>query len=87
MIDSYSLYYQATVYRSQTWQLVAILKSFEYLAFDRALEKSLSDQLSLFEFFVPHLLNNEFIDLMNYFKINGIVQDYIMLNNRFLQSI
>jgi len=87
MINSnYSIYYQAIVYRSKTWQLVSILRSFEHLAFDRTLEKNISEELSLFEFFIPLELENYFIELMNYFKSKKIVKDFKIEKNRFIKN-
>ena len=74
----YSTYYQANVLRNQTWFFVAILRSFENMAFDRALDK----QEGLFEFFVSPGLEQEFIALMDYFKGIAIVTNIKKLPNR-----
>ena len=78
----YSTYYQANVVRNQTWFFVAILRSFENMAFDRALDK----QQGLFEFFVAPGLEQDFIELMNYFKGIDIVTNIKKLPNRLLEE-
>jgi hypothetical protein len=74
----YCYYYQATVRKTDAWFLVAILRSFEHLAFDRTLEKN----SSRFEFFVPHDLEKYFLKLMSYFQKEGIVTHFEQLPNR-----
>ena len=46
---NYSSYYQAYIEKASCWYVVAILKSYEHLAFDRTLDT----QTNLFEFYVP----------------------------------
>jgi hypothetical protein len=48
MSSKYCVYYQADVTRHKCWFLVAVLRSFENIAFDRTLDK----QSSVVEFFV-----------------------------------
>lgn len=78
----YCIYYQAYVQEKNCWFLVATLRSFEHLAFDRTFDKS----RSIFEFFVPS--NNEpyFLEIMNYFVKNGIVSNLEKLPNRLLDD-
>lgn len=74
----YCHYYQATVRKSDAWFLVAVLRSYEHLAFDRTLKKN----DSRFEFFVPQSLERHFLHLINYFQKEGIVTDFVQLPNR-----
>ncbi len=74
----YCNYYQATIRKSDAWFLVAVLRSYEHLAFDRTLEKS----SSRFEFFVPKALEAHFLQLIEYFQAEGIVTDFVQLPNR-----
>ncbi len=76
----YCIYYQAHVSKKETWYLVALLRSFEHLVFDRTYDK----QANIFEFFVP--ANNEryFLELMKYFEQNGIISQLTKTSNRLL---
>ncbi len=74
----YSSYYQAHVAEKDCWFLVAILRSFEHLAFDRTVDK----ERSIFEFFVPEGNEASFLELMDYFEGQGIVSDLQKLPNR-----
>ena len=56
----YCCYYQATVKKETAWFFVAILRSFEHVAFDRTIDKS----CSLFEFFVPEAMEKTFLAMM-----------------------
>jgi hypothetical protein len=71
-------YYQARVTTKDSWFLVAVLRSFEHLAFDRTLDK----QTSTFEFFVPSGNERTFTELLEYFKSQGVILDYQKLPNR-----
>lgn len=71
-------YYQAHVDEKNCWFLVAIMRSFEHLAFDRTLDK----ENSIFEFFVPSELENVFLEVMNYFEEQKIVHSMEKLPNR-----
>lgn len=75
---SICLYYQAHVLKKDCWFLVAILRSFEHLAFDRTIDK----ESSLFEFYVPQATQKYFLELMDYFQKNGIVLDLQEFPNR-----
>ena len=76
----YCTYYQANVDRSKTWYVTAILKSFPNLAFDRTIEKT----TGLFEFYVAPGMENDFLELMNYFIAEGIVTNLAERPNRLL---
>jgi hypothetical protein len=76
------MYYQAHVDRSKVWFFVAILRSYEHVAFDRTLD---TDE-SLFEFFIPEDCEALFLDLMRYFQNSSIVTDLIKLPNRLEKS-
>lgn len=78
--ERYCSYYQANVERSYAWFVVAILKSFDHLAFDRTL--SASD--SLFEFFVPASQEETFLALMDRLEKKSLVYQLKKLPNRFL---
>ncbi len=81
-MNYYCSYYQATVLKSEMWYLVAILRSFEHIGFDRTLNK----QTNRFEFFVPQDLESFFIEVMNYFQQELIVTDLQKLPNRLCNS-
>ncbi len=74
----YCSYYQAYVLRSECWFVVAVLKSFEHMSFDRTLDT----ETSLFEFYVPPTTERYFLELMEYFIDNGFVTDLRKLPNR-----
>lgn len=78
----YCSYYQAHVLKSKTWMLVAVLRSFEHLCFDRTLDK----QEGVFEFFVPQDLEPYFLEVMDYFKQENIVTRLKRLPNRLADS-
>lgn len=75
----YSLYFQAQVVPKDTWLLVAVLRSFEHLQFDRTYDKT----TGTFEFLVPHANETVFLEVMRYFQKEGIVLSLEKLNNRF----
>lgn len=75
---SYSYYYQANISRPDTWFLTATLRSFEHLAFDRALQK----EDGLFEFFVPQDLESFFLEIMEFYQQEGVVTNLKKLPNR-----
>ncbi|MCK5632388.1 hypothetical protein KAH94_01445 [bacterium] len=74
------LYYQAHLEKKDCWFFVAILRSFEHLAFDRTLDK----KTSLFEIFVIPSEKLFFEKLMKRFQEIGIVLDFQELPNRLL---
>lgn len=75
----YSLYFQAQVVPKDTWFLVAILRSFEHLQFDRTYDKT----TGTFEFLVPQAHEKYFLEIMNYFQQEGIVLTLEKIRNRF----
>lgn len=76
----YCSYYQARVNKKDTWFLVATLRSFEHLVFDRTLDK----EKCIIEFFVPQELEHYFVELLDYFKKELIVFEYAKMENRLL---
>lgn len=76
----YCIYYQAHVRKADCWFVVAILRSFEHLAFDRTHIKA----NSVFEFFVPEQNEKHFLQLMDYFIGQDIISSLIKLPNRLL---
>lgn len=66
-----SVYYKAIVEKKRCWYFTAIVRSFEHLMFDRTCDVP----TNTFEFFVPK--NNEkiFLELMDFFTKEGIVQN------------
>lgn len=71
-------YYRARVHKEDVWFLVAVLRSYEHVAFDRTIDK----EQSVFEFFVPSVLEETFLAIMNYFIKHAIVSDLQKLPNR-----
>ncbi len=78
----YCLYYQATIERSKCWFLVAVLRSFEHVAFDRTLDVA----SSRFEFYVPADMEPVFLQLMDYFQREAIVTNLERLPNRLMHE-
>ncbi len=74
----YSLYYQATILRNKTWFFVAIMRSFENLLFDRAVDK----EQGIFEFFIAPELEKYFLEIMSYFEATGVVTQLKKMPNR-----
>jgi len=74
----YCSYFQAKISKQDAWFFVAVLRSWEHLVLDRTIDK----QESIFEFFVPSCLEDQFLDLMHYFEKEGIVSDLKKLSNR-----
>jgi hypothetical protein len=77
---SYSSYYQAYVEKNFCWYVVAILKSFDHLAFDRTLDTP----TNLFEFYVSPGKEQEFETLMNHFAKNHLIREFKKLPNRLM---
>ncbi len=78
MQNNYCIYYQAEVERSKCWFMVAILRSFENIAFDRTLDK----RASRVEFFVPQDCQTEFVALMQALIERGVIRNLQQLPNR-----
>lgn len=74
----YCAYYRGKIKKELCWQFVAILRSFEHLAFDR----SFIVEGSIFEFFVPKELQTDFEYLMKYFEEVGLLSELEKLPNR-----
>lgn len=77
---TYCAYYQGYVVREQTWFLVAVLRSYEHLAFDRTFDK----EKSVFEFFVTPGLELFFVELLTRLQEMGIVLGFTKLPNRLI---
>ena len=75
---SFSSYYQACIEVKDCWFLVAIMRSFEHLSFDRTVNK----ETSTFEFFVPEGNEQAFIEIMEYLASQGVVKEYHKMPNR-----
>lgn len=73
-------YYQARLVRQDTQFVVAILKSFEHMAFDRTLDI----KENIFEFFVSPDMDCVFIMAMNRLIAMNLVFDFKRLPNRLL---
>jgi len=71
-------YYQAHIKREECWFFVAIMRSMEHMSFDRTLDIT----TSLFEFFVPIAMEDQFLSLMNHFEKTGIVSNLKKTSNR-----
>jgi|AntAceMinimDraft_18_1070375.scaffolds.fasta_scaffold00626_5 hypothetical protein len=74
----YCNYYQARIKREKIWQLTSVLRSLEHLVFDRTIDA----QQSIFEFFVPQDVADDFLSVMHYFEDKGIVSHLQLLPNR-----
>jgi hypothetical protein len=74
----YCLYYQAHVKKELCWFLVAVLRSYDYVAFDRTVDK----EASVFEFFVPELMQKYFEEIMAYFLKEGVITYFKQMDNR-----
>ena len=82
MESVYCSYYQAHVQRELCLYVVAALRSYEHLAFDRTLDP----ETSLFEFFVPSSTEHYFLTLMNYLESEGLIYDLKKVPNRLINS-
>jgi len=76
---AYCLYFQAEVKKDKVWLLTSILRSCEYLAFDRTIDV----KNNIFEFFVPKDAEHEFLSLMGYFQKQNVISNLNLLPNRF----
>lgn len=74
----YCPYYVANVDRHMSYYFVAIMKSFDNMVFDRTIDV----ETSLFEFFVAPAFEEQFLDLMAYFKEQGLVANLEKRENR-----
>ncbi len=80
--NKFCAYYQARVHRPYSWYLVAILRSFEHLAFDRTLDK----KENIFEFFIPQAREEMFVNFIKQMQEEGVVLDYKKLPNRLMDQ-
>lgn len=78
----YCSYYQAHVVPSSCWFVLATLKSFEHLAFDRTIDVA----NSIVEFFVPPSNETYFLEIMHYFEKEGFVNNVQKLTNRLMSD-
>lgn len=78
--DNFCRYYQAHVLKEHGWFVVAILKSYDHLVLVRTLDVP----SSIFEFFVPVLMETTFMAVMNEFVKMGIVNNVIAIPNRLI---
>jgi hypothetical protein len=65
-----SVYYKAIVEKKRCWFFTAVVRSFEHLMFDRTCDV----KTTMFEFFVPEHNEKIFLELMDFFSKEGIVQ-------------
>lgn len=75
-------YYQAKINKPDVWFLVATLRSFEHISFDRTLNK----EESIFEFFVPKFFENDFLNFMKFFEKENIVLSLEKKENRLIKE-
>lgn len=78
----FGAYYQAEVDPALTWYFVAILRSFEHIAFDRTKDV----ETGTFEFFVPIDTEHFFNDIMLHFQQEAIVTNLRKLTNRLIDE-
>lgn len=76
----YCSYFQAHVKPATGWFVVAALKSFDHLCFDRTVDVA----ASIFEFYVPESFETTFLDIMHWMQDQGYVSDIKKLPNRLL---
>ena len=74
----YCFYYQAHVKKELCWFLVAVLRSYDHMAFDRTIDKA----GSVFEFFVPPLMQKYFEEVMTFFLKEGVITYFKQMDNR-----
>ncbi len=71
-------YFQACIPQNHVWFVTAILRSCEYVAFDRTVDA----QKSIFEFFVAPDFRETFVALMSFFQTHGQIHTLVELPNR-----
>lgn len=76
------LYYQAHVNPPQCWYFTSLLRSYEHMAFDRTVDV----ENSIFEFFVPELMEEQFLKLMHYFEQEKIISGLQKMENRLVSQ-
>ena len=81
-MDQFCLYYQAQIRKPDVLFVVATLKMFEHICFDR----SLDPLESRFEFFVAPAGEKQFLEVMRYFERKEMVHGLEKLPNRLINS-
>ena len=81
-MDRFCSYYQAHIPKPDVLFVVATLKTFEHLCFDRSLDPA----ASTFEFFVPSACEKQFLKVMRFFEREQMVQDLEKLPNRLIEG-
>lgn len=76
----YCSYYQAHIDRPKTLFLVAALRGFEHVSFDR----TFNVDESIFEFYVPQDMEPYFLKIIAHFQQAGIVSNLIKKENRLI---
>jgi len=78
--NNFCRYYQAKIDKVNTWFFTGILKSYDYVTFERTLDK----ENQIFEFFVPEDMNKDFLDFMNIMISKNIASNLCELKNRLI---
>ncbi|TET36167.1 hypothetical protein E3J61_01205 [Candidatus Dependentiae bacterium] len=81
-MDQFCSYYQAQIRKPDVLFVVATLKMFEHLCFDRAIDPA----ESRFEFFVAPSYEEQFLEVMRYFEREQMVHDLEKLPNRLIDG-
>lgn len=77
-MDGYCLYYQAYVPPVKGWYVVAILKSYDHIALARTVDV----KNSVWEFYVPHAMEQSFLQIMAALAKEGAIERVQKLPNR-----
>jgi hypothetical protein len=80
---NYCIYYQAHIPKATAWHFVGILRSYEHLAFERTADKA----QSIFEFLVPHDMEQHFLELMQVLGAKGLIVDLRQMPHRYLAEV
>ncbi len=78
----YCSYYQAYVNQQQSWFVVAALKGYDHMSFDRTHDTP----SSLFEFFVPQDMENVFLSVIKRLEKMGLITDLKKIENRLINQ-
>jgi hypothetical protein len=78
ILNFFCEYYQAEVDKKMTWLVVSTLKSFEHTQFDRTIDA----ERSVFEFFVPKGVEDQFLAIMDAIIKKGYVKNLCKKENR-----
>jgi len=76
--NKFCQYYQAHVDKKMTWFVVATLKSYEHMQFDRTIDPN----QSIFEFFVPQDMEHLFLAVIERLTKKGYVSGLVKQENR-----